>query len=60
MTKYNFKGHSLTRPTIIKMLLDWGLPQDFFEKNPDRETFYYEGIMFWKKEFELNGQLVEA
>lgn len=58
MEKFKFKGNYLTRLTIIKMLLDWGLPQNFFEKNPDREVFYYEGIIFWKQEFE--DQLAEV
>ena len=51
--KYPFKinGTFITRETYIQILKDLGLPQIFFENNPDRDCFYYNGIYFEKNEF---------
>lgn len=52
MVKYLFKGSYLTRKTIIAILLNWGYPQAHFNKYPERTSYYYEGILFLKQEFE--------
>lgn len=55
---YNYNGEVLPRHEIrdrnkIRV-------SNFFKDNPDRDVYYIGGIMFWKKEFNLNERFHEA
>jgi hypothetical protein len=50
--QYAWKGHWLTKEEIIEIIRNDA--EEFFDKNPNRNSYYRNGIMFLKGEFGLN------